>query len=153
MERKTKIQAETGKQDLVITREFDLPVDLLFKAHQDPEIIEQWMGTTVLKYDAKRHGSYHFETAFPKGGKFGMHGTFHEFTPKRIIRTFEMEGSPFGIQFDVMDFEAAGEDKSKLVIHSIYESPEFRDEQLKLPFSYGINMAHDKLQEIVSKLK
>ena len=43
MELKTKINAENGKQDLTITREFDLPVELLFKAHTEPELIEQWM--------------------------------------------------------------------------------------------------------------
>ena len=56
MERKTKINAEDGKQYLVITREFDLPLDLLFKAYEDPEIVEQWMGTNVLKLENKKHG-------------------------------------------------------------------------------------------------
>ena len=49
MERKTKIHAEDGKQELVITREFDLPLELLFKAYAEPELVEQWMGTKVLK--------------------------------------------------------------------------------------------------------
>ena len=56
MERKTKINAEDGKQYLVITREFELPLDLLFKAYEDPEIVEQWMGTNVLKLENKKHG-------------------------------------------------------------------------------------------------
>jgi hypothetical protein len=62
MEQKTKVSAEAGKQELVITREFDLPVELLFKAHTDPEITEQWMGTRVLKLEGKKHGSYQFKT-------------------------------------------------------------------------------------------
>ncbi len=57
MERKAKIHAEDGKQELQITREFDLPVDLLFRAHTDPEIVAQWMGTTVLKLEARKHGA------------------------------------------------------------------------------------------------
>ncbi len=57
MERKTKINAEDGKQELVITREFDLPLELLFKAYVEPEIVEQWMGTKVLKLENKKHGS------------------------------------------------------------------------------------------------
>ena len=56
MEQKTKISAEDGKQDLMITREFDLPLELLFRAYVDPEIIEQWMGTKVLKLESKKHG-------------------------------------------------------------------------------------------------
>lgn len=53
MERKTKINAEDGRQDLVITREFDLPLELLFKAYEEPEIVAQWMGTKVLKLENK----------------------------------------------------------------------------------------------------
>ena len=49
MEPKTKINAEEGKQDLTITREFDLPLEFLFKAYEEAEIVEQWMGTKVLK--------------------------------------------------------------------------------------------------------
>jgi hypothetical protein len=67
MERKTKIHAEEGKQDLVITREFDLPVELLFKANAEAEIIEQWMGTKVLKLESKKQGSWQFETKDEKG--------------------------------------------------------------------------------------
>jgi uncharacterized protein YndB with AHSA1/START domain len=53
---KTKITAEDGKQELLITREFDLPLELLFKAYVEPEIVEQWMGTKVLKLESKKHG-------------------------------------------------------------------------------------------------
>jgi uncharacterized protein YndB with AHSA1/START domain len=62
MERKTKVNAEADKQQLTITREFELPVELLFKAYEDPEIVEQWMNTKVLKLENKRHGGYQFET-------------------------------------------------------------------------------------------
>ncbi len=63
MEQKTKIDAGQGKQDIVITREFDLPLELLFKAFTDPEIVTQWMGTKVLKLENKKHGSWEFETS------------------------------------------------------------------------------------------
>ena len=54
---KTKIHAEDGKQEIVITREFELPLELLFKAYEDAEIVEQWMSTKVLKLENKKHGS------------------------------------------------------------------------------------------------
>ena len=60
MEKKTQIHAEDGKQELVITREFDLPLELLFKAYEEAEIVEQWMGTKVLKLENRKHGSYQF---------------------------------------------------------------------------------------------
>ena len=154
MERKTKINADDGKQELMITREFDLPVELLFKAYEEPEIVEQWMGTKVLKLENRKHGGYQFETTDPKGNKHGFNGAIHEFVPNRkITRTFEMENGTFGIQLEFLEFEKLTDDTSKLSMHIIYESVAKRDQHLKLPFAQGINMAHNRIQEILSKLK
>jgi uncharacterized protein YndB with AHSA1/START domain len=155
MELKTKINAEDGRQDLFITREFDLPLQLLFKAFTEPGIIEQWMGTKVLKLECKKYGGWQFETKDPKGNVvFAASGVIHEFSPnKKIIRTFEMENTPFGVQLEVTEFEKLTHDTSKLTLHTIYESGTQRDEVLKLPFAQGINWAHNRLQEVVSKLK
>ena len=155
MERKTKINAEDGKQELVITREFDLPLELLFKAYVEADIVEQWMGTKVLKLECKRHGSYQIETSDPRGNlAFRANGVIHECAPNRkITRTFEMENTPFGVQLEVYEFEQLTEDTSKLTMHVIYESVAQRDQLLKLPFAQGINMAHNRIQNILSKLK
>src|SRR6186997_976541 len=115
MERKTKINAEVGKQELTITREFDLPLELLFKAYVEPDIVEQWMGTKVLKLECKKHGGYQFETTDPKGNKYGFNGVIHEFVPNnKITRTFEMENTPFGVWLEFLEFEKLTEDTSKL---------------------------------------
>lgn len=155
MEHKTQVNAEEGKLDLVIKREFDLPLELLFKAYAEPEIVEQWMGTKVLKLENKKHGGWQFETKDEKGNVvFKANGVIHKFEPNRkIIRTFEMENAPFGVQLEVLEFERTGDDTSSLRIHSIYETVAQRDQVLKLPFAQGINMAHNRLQDIVSKLK
>jgi len=154
MEQKTKINAEDGKQELVITREFDLPLELLFKAYAEPEIVEQWMGTKVLKLENRNHGSWQFETTDAKGNKYGFNGVIHEFSPNRkIIRTFEMENTPFGAQLEFLEFEQLTDDRSKLNMHIVYRSVAIRDQVLKLPFAQGINMAHNRIQDIVSKLK
>jgi uncharacterized protein YndB with AHSA1/START domain len=154
MSQKTKISAEDGKQELVITREFELPVELLFKAYEDPEIIQQWMGTKILKLENKKHGSYQFETTDPQGNKYGFSGVIHEFSQNRkITRTFEMENTPFGVQLEVYQFEKNTDNTSKLIMHVIYESASQRDQVLKLPFAKGLSMAHDRIQDIVSKLK
>jgi uncharacterized protein YndB with AHSA1/START domain len=154
MEQKTKIDAQNDKQDLVITREFDLPLELLFKAYMEPEIVEQWMGTKVLKLENKKHGGYQFETTDPKGNKHGFSGVIHEFSINReIIRTFEMEHTPFPVQLEFLEFEQLTDDTSKLVMHIVYKSVEDRDRMLQLPFAQGINMAHNRLQEVVKNLK
>lgn len=160
MELKTKVHAEDGKQELTITREFDLPVELLFKAHAEPEIIEQVMTnpyTTakILKFEGKKHGSYQLQSSDAQGKVvFKANGVIHEFIPnKKIIRTFEMENTPFGVQLEVYEFEKLTDNTSKLNMHVIYESGAQRDQVLKMPFAQGISMAHDRLQEIMNKLK
>jgi len=154
MERKTKVNAEDGKQELMITREFDLPLELLFKAYAEAELFEQWMGTKVLKLESRKHGSYQFETTDHKGNKHRFNGSIHDFLPnKKIIRTFEMENTPFGVQLEIYEFEELTPEISKLTMHVIYESVAQRDQVLQLPFAQGINMAHNRIQDILSKLK
>jgi uncharacterized protein YndB with AHSA1/START domain len=155
MELKTKINAENGAHDLFITREFDLPLELLFKAFTEPELVEQWMGTKVLKLEGKKHGSWQFETTDAKGNVvFKANGTIHEFSPnQKITRTFEMENAPFGVQLELLEFEKLTDDTSKINMHIVYESAALRDQMLQLPFAQGINMAHNRLEQILSKLK
>lgn len=154
MERKTKVSAENGKQEIIVTREFDLPVELLFKAYEDPDIVAQWMGTKVLKLESRKHGAYQFETCDPQGNVvFRANGVIPEFVPnKKITRTFEMENTPFAVQLEFLEFEALTERTSKLTMQMIYKSVTLRDQMLKLPFAQGISMAHDRLQDIVNKL-
>ena len=154
MEPKTKISAQDGKQELVITREFDLSLELLFKAHAEPEIVEQWMGTKVLKLENKKHGSYQFETSYNGNVVFRANGTIHEFIAnQKITRTFEMENAPFGVQLEIYEFEKITADTSKLKIHTIFESVALRDQLLQMPFAQGLNMAHSRLEEITIKIK
>lgn len=154
MEQKTKVNAEEGKQNIVVTREFDLPLELLFKAYVESEIIEQWMGTKVLRLESKKYGSYQFETTDPQGNKHGFNGVFHEFKPNReIIRTFEMEHTTFPVQLEFLEFEALTDHTSKLNMLIVYKSVLDRDNMMKLPFAHGLNMAHNRLQEFATKLK
>ena len=154
MEHKTKVNAEDGKQELFIIREFDLPLELLFKAYTEPELLEQWMGTKVVKLESKNHGAYQFETSHNGNVVFRANGTIHEVLPnQKIIRTFEMENMPIGVQLEFLEFEKLANNTSKLTMQIIYKSEKHRAEQLKLPFANGLNMAHDRLQEILFKLK
>lgn len=152
MELKTKIHAEDGKQELLITREFDLPLELLFKAYVEADLLEQWMGTKVLKLEARKHGSYQFETTDPKGNRHRFNGAIHDIVLNRkITRTFEMENSSFGIQLEFYQFEGGTDDMSQLNMHVIFESVAQRDQMLKLPFAQGLNMAHSRIEDILRK--
>lgn len=160
MERKTKVAAGEGQQDIRITREFELPVELLFKAHVVPEIFEEWMsheyGTTkVLKFETKQHGGWVFQTTDAQGNVlFKANGVIHEFVPdQKITRTFEMENTPFEVQLEFLEFQKLTDDTSKLNMHIVFRTPGQRDQLLKMPFSQGLDMAHNRLQEVLNKLK
>lgn len=160
MEAKTKVHAENGRQDLTITREFELPVELLFKAHADPDILAQWMGTNVLKLESKKHGSYQFETTDDQGKVvFKANGVFHEFVPnQKITRTFEIEnttpsGGRFPIQLEFLEFEKRTDSTSQLTMHIVYRSIAHRDQMLQMPFAQGMNKAHNRLETILNQSK
>ncbi|MGE5942940.1 MAG: SRPBCC domain-containing protein [Flavobacteriales bacterium] len=154
MEQKTNIHAEADKQDITITREFELPVELLFKAYTEAELVEQWMGTKVIKLENNNHGSYQFETSHNGQVVFKANGTIHKVVPNQtIIRTFEMENTSIGVQLEFLEFEKLTNDTCKLTKHIIYRSEKHRAEQLKMPFAYGLNMAHNRLQDLLNNLK
>lgn len=155
MEQKTNLIAKDGKQEILITRTFDLPVNLLFKAYTEPELVEQWMGNKVLKLENQAHGSYQFETTDGQGNVlFRANGSIHKVIEnENITRTFEMENSGFPVQLEFLDFEPITEDTSKLTMKIVFKSVADRDNMLKLPFVQGINMAHNQLEKVISKLK
>lgn len=154
MQQQTKVSAQDDKQEIIITREFDLPVELLFKAYQDPALFEQWMDTKVLQMENRKHGFYAFETSYNGNVVFRANGTIHEFIPnQRITRTFEMEDSPFPVQLEYLEFEKLSEQTSRLTMQILFKSIEFRNQLMQLPFAQGINMAHDRLQETINHLK
>ena len=149
MELKTKIAAETGKQELRIVRQFDLPVHLLFRAYTEPDLLAQWMGTQVIQLENRNQGAWRFVTTDPMGNKHGFSGVIHEFTPeKRIIRTFQMENTAFEAQLEFLEFEGITKDTSELNIHILFKSVEMRDMLLQMPFAQGLNFAHNRLEKI-----
>lgn len=152
MENKTIVTAPEHTQNLLITRQFNLPVELVFKAFVDAQIFEQWMTTKVTHFEARSQGAYAFETAHNGVVMFRAHGTFHEVIPNEtIVRTFEMRDTGFPVQLEFLHFEAIDADSSKLTMHIIFKSAEARAQLLAMPFAQGLQMAHDRLEQYVNK--
>ena len=85
---------------------------------------------------------------------FQANGVIHEFeNNQKITRTFQMENSPFPVQLEFLEFEKLSVDTSKLTMHIIYRTAAYRDQMMQIGFAPGINMAHNRLQQIVSNLK
>ena len=94
----TTVLAEPGKQEILITREFDAPRELVFKTCTDPRFIPEWWGprylsTEVDRMDVKSGGQWRFINRDAEGNEYAFHGMYHEIlAPERIIDTFEFEG-------------------------------------------------------------
>lgn len=154
MELKTKIHAEADKQELIITRDFDLPLELLFKAYEDPEIVAKWMGTKVVRLENRKHGSWQYETSHEGQVVFAANGVILDFIPnQKITRTFQMEQSTFPVQLEFFEFESLGDNTSRLRMQIVFKSVAFRDQLLQMPFAQGLSMAHDRLQHILQPAK
>jgi len=156
----TTIKAEPGSQELFITREFEAPREIVFKAFTDPELIVQWLGPRELtmrveKFEPKAGGSYRYIHTDPMGNDYGFHGVVHEVSvPERVIQTFEFEGLPEKghVTLETTRFEALPGNRTKLTIQSVFQSVTDRDGMLQSGMERGVNDSHERLDELFAKV-
>ena len=157
-ENKTQVVAEKGKQEILITREFDAPRDLVFKAFNDPELLVQWLGPDDLEMkidylDNRSGGSYRFLHIDKKGNSFGFNGTIHELlSPERVIRTFEFEGLPERghVSLEIMTLEELPGERTRINIQSIFRSVADRDGMVMSGMERGMNEGFVKLEKLLA---
>ncbi len=154
---KTRIIAEPGVPQIVITREFDASRDLLFRAHTDPELLIQWLGPhrltmTIDRLDARDGGTWRYTHRDADGTEYGFHGVFHG-TPSLdgIVQTFEFEGAPGHVSLETLTFEERGS-KTLLRNNSVYQSVADRDAMVQSGMEEGLNEGYDLLDELIAKL-
>jgi len=158
---KTKIVAEPGKQEIFITREFDAPRELVFKAFIDPELYKEWIGprelTTDLEtFESENGGSWRYIQKDPEGNEFAFHGVNHEvLAPERIIGTFEFEGLPEKghVILQTARFQVLPGDRTRLLSQSVFQSVEDRDGMLQSGMEGGVNDSYNRLDELLEKMQ
>ena len=154
---KTKVTAEPGKQELFITREFDAPRELVFKAYTDPELFVKWMGPRRLainldKFTPRSGGEWRYINRDEQGNEYGFHGVFHEVSaPERIIQTFEFEGLPESghVILEAVRFEALPGGRTKMIGQSVFLSVADRDGMIQAGMEEGMNESFERLEELV----
>lgn len=157
---KTTILAEPGKQELFITREFDAPRELVFKAYTDLELYAQWLGprgltTTFEIFEPVSGGRYRFTQKDKDGNEYAFHGVTHEVTaPERIIGTFEFEGLPEAghVTLETTRFEALPGDRTRVTSQSVFQSVADRDGMIESGMETGVNEGYERLDEILEKM-
>lgn len=158
---KTIISAEPGKQELFITREFDAPRELVFKAFTDPKLYVQWLGPRGLtmkleKFEPKSGGRWRYIHKDKDGNEYAFHGVYHEvLEPLRMIDTFEFEGLPEKghVSLETARFEEMPGGKTMLTIQSVFQSVADRDGMLQSDMEKGVNDSHERLDELLEKMK
>jgi len=154
----TSIKAEPGKQEIFITREFDAPRELVFKAFTDAKLVAQWLGPRDLtmkieKFEPKTGGSYRYIHSMGELS-FGFHGVVHEVTfPERIIQTFEFEGLPEKghVTLETARFEALPGGRTRFTNQSVFQSVADRDGMLQAGMERGVNDSYERLDELIEK--
>ncbi len=156
---KTTVTAEPGKQEVFITREFDAPRDLVFKAHIDPKLYVQWLGPRgyemVLEtFEPYSGGRYRYVHKDQNGNQFGFHGVFHEISEERMIQTFEFEGLPEGghVTLDTMRLESLPGNRTRVTIQSLFQSVADRDGMVQSGMERGVNEGYERLDEVLAKM-
>ena len=157
----TTVFAEPGKQEILITREFDAPRELVFKVCMDPKLIPEWWGprylsTEVDKMDVKPGGQWRFINRDAEGNAYAFHGVYHEVhAPERVIDTFEFEGLPEAghVTLETMKLEELPGGRTRLTAQSVFQSLADRDAALQSGMESGINDTYNRLEELLEELK
>jgi uncharacterized protein YndB with AHSA1/START domain len=156
----TKITAEPGKQEILITREFDAPRELVFKAFTEPELLSQWWGPSYLStrvdtMDVRPGGQWRFINRDAQGKEYAFHGVYHEIlAPERIIDTFEFEGLPQTghVSLETLTLEELPGGRTRLTSQSVFRSVADRDGMLQSGMEEGVNESYDRLAELLKKM-
>lgn len=146
---------EPGKQEIVMTRTFYAPRDLVFKTMTDPNLIPQWWGpryltTTVDEMDLRPGGRWRYLQRDPQGNEHAFHGVYHDITaPERLVFTFEYEGVPGHVLLETVTLEEV-DGKTRLTDQSVFQSVADRDGMVQSGMESGATETMDRLEELLA---
>ena len=154
---KLNVTAEPGVPQVITSRTFDAPRDLVYRAFTDPDLLVQWLGPrqytmTIERYDLRDGGTYRYIHADDAGNSFAFHGVFHgDPSPDGMVQTFEFEGAPGNVSMDTLTLEEH-DGKTTVRSNSVFQSVEARDGMVQSGMAEGMNEGYDRLDELVAKL-
>lgn len=156
----TTLVAEPGKQEIFITREFDAPRELVFRAYTDPELYAQWLGPRgysmkLETFEPVSGGRWRYTHIDQQGNKFGFHGVNHEvLAPERIIGTFEFDGLPEAghVVLETAKFEELPGNRTRVTTQSVFQSVADRDGMIMSGMESGVVQGYERLDELLEKI-
>jgi uncharacterized protein YndB with AHSA1/START domain len=153
-----KITAEPGTPFIDITREFDAPRELVFRAHTEPELVRQWMGggayeMVIDRWEPRDGGGWRYVHRDGDGNEYAFHGVFHGAPAvDRMVQTFEFEGAPGHVSLEAMTLEE-NDGRTIARIHSTFQSVQARDAMVESGMADGMNAGYAKLDALLEQLR
>ncbi|HUA31650.1 MAG TPA: SRPBCC family protein [Streptosporangiaceae bacterium] len=155
---KTVITAAPGVPQIIVTREFDAPRDLVFRAHTDPDLLAQWLGPRTLsmsveRYETRDGGRWRYVHRDAEGGEYWFRGVFHgDPSPDAIVHTFEFEGVPGHVVLETTRLEPL-DGRTLVRTVSSFESVEDRDAMVASGMETGVRDSGERLEELLARLR
>ncbi len=139
--------------EILITRAFDAPAELVFKAFTTPELVQQWWGFEtsewlVCEIDLRVGGQWRYVIR-ERDMEVGFHGEYHEIDgPHRLVSTEVYEGFPDAGSLNIMTLDEVDgvTTMSTLVQH---DTQEHRDMQLASGMESGMQVSYDRMEDLV----
>ena len=150
------INAPEGLPFIEIIREFDAPVEAVFRAHAEPALVKQWLGPNGYEMDLERwdfttQGGYRYVHRSPEGEEYWFNGTFHTVRDNEFaVQTFEFEGVPDVVAIESMTFVDLGDGRTRLRGWSTYPSVEARDGMVASGMEIGLREGYERLDGILA---
>lgn len=153
----TKIHAPAQVPFIDVSRSFDAPRDLVFRAFTEPELLVQWLGPAkydlvIETYDVRAGGRWRYFHRDADGAEYGFHGVFHgDPSPDGFVQTFEYEGAPGHVSLDKLVLEER-DGRTTAHTHSVYQSLEARDAMVEHGMAEGMTEGFNRLDELLGRL-
>jgi len=149
------VTAPEGQPFIDTSREFDAPVEAVYRAHSEADLFRQWIGggspeVEIPRFDCTTGGGYRFVQKSEQG-EFGFHGVYHLVREnERIIWTFEFEGAPDIVSVETVDFVDLGDGRTRCDIHAVYPTLEARDAMISSGMSDGMEAGYARLDAVLA---
>jgi uncharacterized protein YndB with AHSA1/START domain len=152
----TTFTVEPNRQEIIMSRVFAAPRDLVFRVATDPEHIAHWWGpseyaTTVDKADVRPGGQWRYVQTDKQGNEFAFHGVYHDVVaPERVVDTFEFEGMPGHVLLETTTYETV-EGGTRLTTTSVFQSQADRDGMVASGMESGARESWERLAELLDQ--